>query len=224
VHKWYPDLEHLVRITLVEAGKTLLSSFDSNLSEYTMKLFKKRDIDVRTGVAVKEVRRHEMILSDGTEIPFGMAVWSTGVSANPFVKSLPFEKDKAGRLLVDQSLRVKGYENIYAVGDCASVEGIPLPQTAQAAEQMGKFLGTYLNSKSYHNDLKTFHFQNFGMLAYVGGMKALVDSPHAKNSGFAAWLFWNAAYVTKLVSLKNKIMIPMYWFKSFLFGRDISRF
>jgi len=83
-----------------------------------------------------------------------------------------------------------------------------------------------LNSKSYHKekDLKTFHFQNFGMLAYVGGMKALVDSPHAKNSGFAAWLFWNAAYVTKLVSLKNKIMIPMYWFKSFLFGRDISRF
>jgi len=226
VHKWYPDLENLVKITLVEAGKTLLSSFDSNLSEYTMKLFKKRDIDVRTGVAVKEVRRHEMVLSDGTEIPFGMAVWSTGVSANPFVKSLPFAKDRAERLLVDQYLRVKGHENIYAVGDCACIEGIPLPQTAQAAEQMGKYLGNYLNAKSYHKekDLKIFQFQNFGMLAYVGGHQALVDSPYAKNRGFAAWLFWNAAYVTKLVSLKNKIMIPMYWFKSFLFGRDISRF
>jgi len=62
------------------------------------------------------------------------------------------------------------------------------------------------------------------MLAYVGGMQALLDTPVFRQSGFMAWLLWNAAYITKLVSLRNKIMIPMYWFKQRLFGRDISRF
>lgn len=56
----------------VEAGKKLLSSFDEKLSEYTMRTFKHRRIDVRTGVAVKEVQRHEVLLSDGSKIPFGL--------------------------------------------------------------------------------------------------------------------------------------------------------
>jgi len=69
-----------------------------------------------------------------------------------------------------------------------------------------------------------FHFTNRGMLAFIGGRRALVDTPIAKNSGFISWLIWNAAYISKLVSVRNKIMIPLYWFKSFVFGRDISRF
>jgi NADH dehydrogenase FAD-containing subunit len=58
----------------------------------------------------------------------------------------------------------------------------------------------------------------------VGGYRALIDSPVIKRSGFLTWIMWNAAYITKLVSIKNKVMIPLYWFKSFVFGRDISRF
>jgi NADH dehydrogenase FAD-containing subunit len=55
-----------------------LSTFDASLSDYTMKLFNKRAIDVRVGVAVKEVKRHVMELTDGAAVPFGLAVWSTG--------------------------------------------------------------------------------------------------------------------------------------------------
>ncbi len=73
-------------------------------------------------------------------------------------------------------------------------------------------------------ELKPFHYKYQGMLAYVGGWRALADTPLFAGSGFLTWVFWNAAYLTKLVSVKNKVMIPMYWFKSFVFGRDISRF
>lgn len=227
VHKVYPELEDKVQITLIEAGKTLLSTFDANLSEYTLRLFQKRKIDVRTGVSVKEVKRHEIILSDGTTIPFGLGVWSTGVTATSFVKSLPFEKERSGRLLIDDHMRVKisateFATNIFAAGDCASFEDRPLPQTAQVAEQEGKYIAKLLNA--HVNQVEPFKFQNRGMLAYVGGKRSVVDTPLVKNSGFLSWLFWNAAYITKLVSIKNKIMIPMYWFKSFVFGRDIARF
>jgi NADH dehydrogenase FAD-containing subunit len=71
VHKWFPDQENLVTITMIEASNTLLSSFDAKLGDYTMHLFKKRKIDIRTGVRVAEVQRHHIILSDGSSIPFG---------------------------------------------------------------------------------------------------------------------------------------------------------
>jgi len=61
------------------------------------------------------------------------------------------------------------------------------------------------------------------MLAYVGGNKALADLPYTKTSGFSTWLFWRSAYLTRLVSLKNKILVLFDWIKTGLFGRDISR-
>jgi len=226
VHKLYQSVESQVQISLIEAGKALLSSFDNRLSEYTMRTFKKRNIDVRTGVHVKEVKRHEMVLSDGSILPFGLGVWSTGLAPIPFIKNLPLPKDRMGRLLVDEHLRVKaeGVECVYAIGDCAAFETNPLPATAQGAEQEGKYLAWALNQKARGREASKFTYHHRGMLAYIGGYKALIDSPATKRSGFLTWIIWNAAYLTKLVSVKNKLMIPLYWFKAFVFGRDVSRF
>ena len=63
-----------------------------------------------------------------------------------------------------------------------------------------------------------------GMLAYVGDHRALADTPYVKGAGFATWIFWRSAYITKLVSLKNKILVLFNWFTTMIFGRDISRF
>jgi NADH:ubiquinone reductase (non-electrogenic) len=62
------------------------------------------------------------------------------------------------------------------------------------------------------------------MLAYIGSHKALANTSHYKGSGFTAWLFWRSVYITKLVSLKNKILVLFDWFKTFVFGRDVSNF
>jgi len=169
-------------------------------------------------------------------MPFGIGVWSTGLSPLPLVKQLQQSgldvKDKSGgRVVVDDRLHprlVTGsaevLDNVYCIGDCAAQAANSLPATAQVAEQEGKYVARALNFKAQSKPIAPFEFHNMGMLAYVGGKRALVDLPWFKNSGFGSWLFWNAAYLTKLVSIRNKIMIPMYWFKSFVFGRDISRF
>lgn len=49
-----------------------------------------------------------------------------------------------------------------------------------------------------------------------------ISSPKAR--GLLAFILWRAAYWTKQVSLQNKMLILMYWFKSAVFGRDVSRF
>ena len=55
---------------------------------------------------VSELKASEAVLKDGTVIPYGTAVWSTGVGPTPFITALPFAKTARGRLAVDESLRV----------------------------------------------------------------------------------------------------------------------
>jgi NADH dehydrogenase len=62
-------------------------------------------------------------------------------------------------------------------------------------------------------------------MAYLGSWKAI----HQKSStdglkGWAAWVLWRTAYLTKSMSIRNKILVPVYWFCSWAFGRGISRF
>ncbi len=62
------------------------------------------------------------------------------------------------------------------------------------------------------------------MLAYIGGKRALADLQSYKQGGWATWVFWRSAYLTRLVSLKNKVKVLTDWTMTRIFGRDISRF
>ncbi|MEK7671747.1 MAG: hypothetical protein AAB344_05965, partial [Bacteroidota bacterium] len=73
-------------------------------------------------------------------------------------------------------------------------------------------------------DVQPFRYKHLGMLAYVGGNKALADLEDVKSRGWATWLFWRSAYLTKIVSLRNKVSIAIDWTKAIVFGRDISQF
>ena len=224
LHKIYPDLMDEVRITLIDASKSLLNTFDASLGEYTLKKFRRARIDVRTETLVKEVRKHDIVLSDGSILRHGLVVWSTGIGATPLVQQLHVPKDRAQRIVTDESFSVGGTVGVYAIGDCATRQGDALPATAQVAMQEGTFLAKHLNALARGKTPKVFRYRHMGMLAYIGGNRALADLPNYKGKGFTTWLFWRSAYLTKLVSLKNKILVLFDWFKTMIFGRDISRF
>ncbi|MGB2867246.1 MAG: FAD-dependent oxidoreductase [Bacteroidota bacterium] len=226
LQKSYPDLagdEHIVRITLLEAAEQILNSFDAVLSDYTRRLFQRQRIEVRTGSLVTKVEKNRILLKDGTVIPCGLIVWSTGVGPTSFIKNLPFENDR-DRLITDDFLRTVSSESIYALGDCATIRGKNLPATAQVAQQQGTYLAKALRKLVQGKSVPEFRYKHLGMLAYVGSNRALADLSSFKGKGFSAWLFWRSAYLTRLVSLKNKILVAFDWVKAFVFGRDISRF
>ncbi|HEY8240169.1 MAG TPA: FAD-dependent oxidoreductase, partial [Kiritimatiellia bacterium] len=187
---WFPGVMDDARITVVEGSKLLLNTFDVKLSAYTMKRFHRKKIDVRTGAVVKEVRARDVVLVDGTVIPYGLCVWSTGIGAAPLVQSLAFPKDKAGRLQTDPFFAVDPERTIYAIGDCATRAGDSLPATAQVAQQEGEFLAKHLNRIARGLAPKEFKYRHMGMLAYVGDRRALVDTKYVKGRGFATWIFW----------------------------------
>jgi NADH:ubiquinone reductase (non-electrogenic) len=220
----YKPLVADVRITLLEATNKILSTFDKKLSTYALQLFQRQRINVRIDSIVTGVLEREIRLRDGTAIPYGLLVWSTGNTQTPFVSELPFAKDPTGRLATDSYFRITGTTNIFAAGDCATVEGKNFPATAQVAMQAGKYIGTHLNAIVDGRNPNPFTYKHFGMLAYVGSNRALADLPKLKGKGFSTWLFWRSAYLTRLVSTKNKILVLFDWVKTFLFGRDVSSF
>ncbi|HPS64055.1 MAG TPA: FAD-dependent oxidoreductase [Ignavibacteria bacterium] len=222
VKKKYPHLAEFASIYLVEGRDSILSDFDKKLGEYTLNLFKRQNINLLTKKPVTEVDNNFIYLCDGTSLKYGLLVWAAGNTSVQLVKHSGFPLNNNGKIITDKYLNVKGYENIYAIGDCSAIENYALPATAQVAQKQGLYLAGQMNDLPEKR--KPFVFKNLGMLTYVGGHKALADLPSYKGSGFAAYLFWKSVYLTRLVSLKNKILVLFDWIKTSLFGRDVSNF
>ncbi len=220
----YPELVRRAAITVIEASPHILSSFDGKLREYAQRLFRRERIRILTDSPVVRVTRRSVILRNGTTIPYGLLLWSTGIGPTAFVRRNSFPKDRRGRILVDGFFAVKGLEGVFALGDCAAIEGTPLPATAQVAQQEGIYLARALNRRAHRRPVRPFRYRNLGMLAYIGGNRALADLGEFRGHGRAAWLFWRSAYLTRIVSFKNKVLVLADWIKALIFGRDTSQF
>lgn len=149
--------------------------------------------------------------------------------------------EKSGGLVIDDYLRVRistrpvqhGLDNyvlpqVYAIGDCAVMEREALPATALVASQQAKYLARALNkygsSEAVGTESKPFHFRNLGTLTYIGNWRAIAQSSSEGLTGRLAWILWRGAYITRTMSMRNKIMVLVHWIMTWLFGRDISRF
>ena len=174
--KYYPNLLKFVRIKVIEASSTVLAPFDKSLQDEAIAQLKKT-VNIEDPVArellppnfmltellldssVKEVTEKLIILNDGRQINYGVAVWAAGNGPLPLTLQLiktmgemqAAEQGTArGRLAIDPWMRVIGSEGkIMAVGDCTCIATGQLPATAQVASQQAEYLANVMN-KNYN--------------------------------------------------------------------------
>lgn len=242
VHKRYSHVKDYIHVTLIEAND-ILSSFDDRLRVYATKQLTKSGVRLVRGT-VKDVQPKKLVLSDGTDVPYGLLVWSTGVGPSSFIRNMDLPKAPGGRIGVDDWLRVPSAPDVFAIGDCSGYlesTGKPtLPALAQVAEREGKYLAALLNNlgkaggghANGGGDMElgeAFVYKHLGSMATVGSYKALVDLRQSKEAkgvsiaGFASWFIWRSAYLTRVVSWRNRFYVAINWLTTFVFGRDISR-
>jgi NADH:ubiquinone reductase (non-electrogenic) len=221
----YPHLVAKARVTLLDAGKSLLPAYEEPLREYVAQVFFRRGIVVRTQSPVKEVGPAGVRLADGEVLPSGLVLWCAGFAPSPLVAGLAVEKDRAGRIVTDECLQVHGRPGVYALGDCACPRGQNLPQLAQVAEQQGAYLAEGLGRRARGQPVRPFEWRNRGISSYIGRGSAVV-APHEGpgRMGFWAYQQWRGAIWTGLVSWKNKLLVPLDRLRAFAFGRDLSKF
>ncbi|CAD6340803.1 unnamed protein product [Miscanthus lutarioriparius] len=229
VKQRYSRVKDYVHVTLIEANE-ILSSFDVRLRQYATNQLIKSGVRLVKGI-VKDVQPNKIILDNGEEVPCGLL-------------SLPFPKSPGGRIGVNEWLRVPSVQDVYAIGDCSGfLENTGkevLPALAQVAERQGKYLASLLNhvmkaggghaNSETEADLgRPFVYKHLGSMATVGRYKALVDLRQSKESrgislaGFVSWFIWRSAYLTRVVSWRNRFYVAINWLTTLLFGRDISR-
>lgn len=242
VRQRYTHVKDYIHVTLIEANE-ILSSFDDRLRRYATKQLTKSGVRLVRGI-VKDVKPQKLILNDGSEVPYGLLVWSTGVGPSLFVKSLDLPKSPGGRIGIDEWLRVPAVQDVFAIGDCSgfleSTGKTVLPALAQVAERQGKYLASLLNKigragGGHANAAKDvelgdpFVYKHLGSMATIGSYKALVDLRQSKEAkgislaGFISWFVWRSAYLTRVVSWRNRFYVAINWATTFVFGRDISR-
>ena len=200
------------RVRLIEAGPRLLASFPESLSERAKRQLQKLGVEVVTGTPVNAIDANGYTL--GTEqIPARTVLWAAGVAASPLGAMLDVARDRAGRVPVNADLSVPGHPDVFVAGDLAAItqDNKPVPGVAPAAKQMGAHVAKVIRARLAGKPAPTFRYSDYGNLATIGRMAAVVDLRGLHFSGLLAWWFWLAAHVFFLIGFRNRIIVLINW-------------
>jgi len=208
-------------IHLIEASPRLLNGMSEKASSKALEYLRKMGVDVRLNCAVKSYDGYQMTFSTGQTLISRTVIWAAGVTGNPIVGLPPASIVRGNRIAVDEFNRVKGMENVFAIGDVALMEGDPRapkghPQMAPPAMQQGKQLARNIERAIRKQPMKSFQYRDKGSMATVGRNRAVVDMKNFKTQGFFAWFVWMFVHLLSITGFKNKIFTFFSWFFSYL--------
>jgi NADH dehydrogenase len=219
--KDYPDLNFdVMQITLVEGLPALLGGMSEHASEKALIYLKRLGIKVMLNTRVTDFDGNTITFSDNTKIETKTVIWAAGISG-VIPAGFPNETISRGnRILVDDYNKVKGFEDIFAIGDVSLMltPGFPSghPQVAQVAIQQGRNLSLNFMLMRRNTMLKPFKYIDRGSMATIGRNRAVADLPFIKFSGFIAWLTWMFVHLMAIVGVKNRLLIFINWMWNYI--------
>jgi NADH dehydrogenase len=223
--KFYPkEVISKVKIILIERGNELIPQFSPKLRKIALEVLKKRNIKVILEKGVKEVGKDFIKLDDETIIKTKTVIWTAGVQPNLPEIIGNIEKDNKERLIVNEYLQVKNYENVFSIGDvCSYIQNQkPLPQLAQVAVRQAEFVAKNIFNLIKNKPLEKFVYKHQGDLISLGRFFAIGEIKNFTFSGFFTWILWRGVYLSKVISNKDKIKTFIDWLLDFFYPRDIT--
>jgi NADH dehydrogenase len=200
------------KIILLQGGDRILPTFPPVLSEKAMKHLKDLDVDVRVNARVTAIDADNVHI--GAEaICTRTALWAAGVAASGIAKTLGAPLDSAGRVEVTPDLTVPGRNEIYVVGDLASLKqnGQPLPGVAPVAMQGGRHAAKNIRHAVGGEPLEPFVYKDKGSLAVIGRGSGVAAFPKSNWSGFIAWWAWLLVHIFFLIGFRNRVIVLLQW-------------
>ena len=211
------DFRHIdptsARITLLEAGPSVLSTFPEPLRENARKDLERLGVTVRTGAAVTRVAPGRIEIGQDAIIA-ETVIWAAGVAASPLGATLGVPLDRAGRVLINPELTIPGYTNVFVIGDLASLageNGRSLPGVAQVAIQMGKHATRNIMRSIEQQPLRAFHYVDLGNMATIGRASAVADFGWLRLHGYIGWLAWLFVHILNLIGFRNRLVVLVQW-------------
>jgi NADH dehydrogenase len=220
--RYYPRLRSTPRRwVLVDAATRILPEIPMPLGDYAAAELEKRGIEIHVGTTLASVRGDEAVLGDGTRIPTTMLVWTAGVAPNPALREWGLPLDERGHVQVDEFLRVRGHEHVWALGDCALVPNTRSdrldPPTCQHALRQARRL-----AKNLTGPPEPYGYRMLGQVATLGRHKGIAEVLGLNLHGFLGWWVTRSYHLYQLPLAQRKVRVVVDWTVSLFFRRDIA--
>jgi NADH dehydrogenase len=216
-----------MRWMLVETKDRIMQEVPKGLSEFAARELRARGIEIRTETSTKEITDHDVTLSDGERIFARTVVWTAGVKPSPAVGKLGLPLDRGGRVAVDRTMRVEGFQHVWAIGDCAAVPdparpGQACPPTAQHAIRQGRLVARNVAATLGNGRVRPFSYRTKGVVAELGDTEAVALTLGVRWQGRPAWFIARTYHLLLMPGIGRKLRLLMDWNVALLFGRDTS--
>jgi NADH dehydrogenase len=226
--KFYRNIDPAgIKIILVSAVEKILPEI-GDLGGYAKKSLENAGVRILTNTKLEDATKDNVILNDGSEIPYGTLIWAGGNKVDEVISKLDTEHHKSGRILVDKYLRLKNHPEVFALGDCALVidhrTQNPYPPTAQhAIRQAISVSKNVINSIDEHEALVSFVYDTKGSMAKIGKKDGVALLMGREFRGLFAWFIWKQYYLSSMPTFEKRIRVGLDWFVDLFFPRDITR-
>ncbi len=216
---------HGMRWVLVEATGRVLPEIDLKLAEYALRQLRGRGIDIRLETTLEQVEANSARLSSGETLPTRTVVWTAGVAPQPILKQLNLPLDERGRVPVDEYLRVRGSDSVWAIGDCAAApdpRGGFCPPTAQHAVRQGPVVARNIAAELGVGSPQPFEYRSEASFVNLGRYKAVGRIGERTFRGFPAWWLARSYHMSQIPGAARKARAVLDWTAGLPFRRDIS--
>jgi NADH dehydrogenase len=217
------------RILLVEADDRVLTSFPPSLSAKAARALEELGVTPMLQRTVTDVDTEGVTIQagdgDSERVPARTVIWAAGVRASSLAAELgreaEAEVDRAGRLIVDSHLTLKGHPEVIALGDMVRVrsssgEMETLPGVAPVAIQQGRYAGRLVDDRLRNHATPPFRYHDKGNLATIGRARAVADLHFVRVNGALAWLIWLFVHIWYLIGFQNRLLVIIRWAFSFI--------
>ena len=212
-----------LNIILISSSNTPLDAMSQESQDAAEVYLKQLGVKFFKNERVTDYDGEIINMASGNSIPTNNVIWAAGVTGN-IIDDFNKENLVRNRYIVDRYNKVKGFDNIFAIGDIAYMETpkYPLghPQVANVAINQGKNLANNLKKDSEKN-WQEYEYIDRGSMATIGKHRAVVDLPKFKFQGFLAWYLWMFLHLMLILSVRNKIAIFFNWMWSYI-NKDSS--
>ncbi|MBF6327968.1 NAD(P)/FAD-dependent oxidoreductase [Nocardia transvalensis] len=218
------------RVVLLEGAGAVLAPMGPKLGGVAQRRLEKMGVEIQLNAMVTDVDARGVTVKDKDgslrRIEAACKVWSAGVQASELGKLLAeqskgTEVDRAGRVIVEPDLTIKGHPNVFVVGDLMSVPGVPgqAQGAIQGATYAAKQIKAEVAEKQTPEQRKPFKYFNKGSMATVSRFSAVCQIGKLEFGGFIAWLIWLVLHLYYLIGYRSRVITVFQWFVAFL-GRN----
>jgi NADH dehydrogenase len=204
-----------LKIILVEGSKNTLNNMSDVAKKMSKEYLQKMGVDIQLEKFVKNYNGKILEFNNGETIVTESVIWTAGVIANE-IKGIPQTSiTPSKRIAVNRINQVLGLENVFAIGDLASMEtpNYPKghPQLANVAINQAKNLAINFKKIQLKKESNIYEYKDLGTMATVGRNKAIADFSFIKIKGFFGWIIWMFLHLMLILSVKNKLVIFINW-------------